>query len=97
MGKRKGGLRRRSRALFRKNVRSRGKFSLSRYFASFNPGDRVVLCGEPSIQKGLYHSRFHGKQGIVSAKRGRCYEILVQDGQKQKLLILHPVHLKKVE
>ncbi len=60
-------------------------------------GERVVLKAEPSYHKGLYFHRFHGKIGVVKAKKGRYYEVVVRDGGKQKTLIVHPVHLKKVE
>lgn len=83
--------------MFKKHVRERGKISISRYFANFSVGDKVLLDAEPSLQKNLYHQRFHGKQGVVSAKRGSCYTVTVKDGGKQKLLIVHPIHLRKVE
>ena len=47
------------------------------------------------MQKGMYHSRFYGKMGVVKGKKGRCYEVMITDGSKQKTLIVHPVHLKK--
>ena len=96
MSKRKGGSRRRSRRIFRKNVRERGKLSLSRYFASFQFGDKVVLAGDSAMQRNLYHGRFHGWNGVITGKRGDCYELKIKDGGKEKLLIIHPVHLKKV-
>ena len=61
----------------------------------YDVGDRVLLAAEPAIQKSLYHPRFHGKIGKVLAKRGECYELNIQDGGKQKMIIVHPVHLRK--
>ena len=95
MVKRIGGLRRKTRYKFRKEKRRRGKISLTRYFQSFNAGDRVCLGVEPSVQKGMYYPRFMGKAGIVRGKRGRCYEVLINDLGKEKTLIVHPVHLKR--
>ncbi len=95
MVKRIGGLRRKSRYKFRKEKRQRGKISITRYFQSFNAGDRIYLSVEPAVQKGMYYPRFMGKTGIVKGKRGRCYEILINDIGKEKTLIVHPVHLKK--
>ena len=95
MVKRIGGLRRRTRYKFRKERGSKGKISITRYFQSFNAGDRVYLGVEPAVQKGMYHPRFMGKAGIVSGKRGRCYKILINDIGKEKTLIVHPVHLRK--
>ena len=95
MVKRIGGFRRKTRYKFRKEKRQRGKISITRYFQSFNAGDRVYLGAEPAVQKGMYYPRFMGKTGIVRGKRGRCYEILINDIGKEKTLIVHPVHLKK--
>ncbi|MBW2974665.1 50S ribosomal protein L21e [Candidatus Woesearchaeota archaeon] len=92
---RKGGLRRKTRSLFKKHRNEKGRMSLSRYFTTFNEGEMVRLSVESSIQKGMYHPRFYGKTGIVKNKKGRCYEVLVTDGGKRKTLIVHPIHLRK--
>ena len=94
MVKRLGGIRRKTRYKFRKHKRSRGKISLTRYFQSFDAGDRVYLTVESAVQKGMYHPHFMGKSGIIKGKRGNCYEVIIKDG-KEKTLIIHPVHLKK--
>ncbi len=96
MGKRKGGYRRRTRHLMRKNVRAKGKIRLASYFASYKTGDKVALFAEPAVQGGIYHLRFHGKVGKVVGKQGSCYNVEILDGGKQKTVIVHPVHLKKV-
>ena len=61
---------------------------------TFNKGQRVHLNVEPSIHKGLYHARFIGQTGVVIGIRGKCYEVAINDQGKEKLLIVHPVHLK---
>ena len=95
MVKRMGGIRRKTRYKLKKEKRSRGKIGITRYFQSFIAGDKVYLSAEPSVQKGQYHFRFMGKTGIVQAKRGKCYEVLIKDFGKEKTLIVHPVHLKR--
>ncbi len=94
---RKGGIRRKTRYKFRKEKRARGKISLTRYFQTFNSGDKVFLGVEPSVQKGMYHPRFMGRAGIIKGRRGRCYEVVIDDLGKEKTLIVHSVHLKKVQ
>ncbi len=89
-----GGARRKTRKIFSKPKRLRGKVSLRRYFQEFKPGDKVVLKAEPSIQKGLYFRRFHGKTGTVKRKSGTCYAVEIVDLEKKKTVIVHPVHLK---
>ena len=90
-----GGFRRKTRHKLSKHYKEKGKLSLRKYFQSFKEGDRVVLKADSSYQKGMYYPRFHGKSGLVFKKKGECYEVLIKDGKKDKLLIVHPVHLKR--
>ncbi len=94
--KRIGGIRRKTRSIFRKDRRTKGKISVSRFLQSFKIGEKVKLKIEPAIQKGAYHPMFHGRVGVIKGKRGRCYEIAINDGSKQKTLIVHPIHLKRI-
>lgn len=87
--------RKKTRQKFRKDVREKGKVSLTRYLQNFSEGDRVILRAEPGYQKGIYHGRFHGKSGSIANKIGRCYEVIIKDFNKVKTLIVHPVHLKR--
>lgn len=95
MVKRVGTSRTKTRALFTKHIREKGKISLTRYFATYNHGDHVGLAAEPGIQTGMYHSRFYGRTGTIVSKRGNCYLVSIQDGGKHKTLIVHPVHLRR--
>ena len=90
MVQRVGGSRRKSRHKFKKHVKRKGKISLSEYFKELKTGQKVILKAEPAYQKGLYHSRFHGKTGKVTGKKGNCYYVEIKD----KKLIIHPIHLK---
>ncbi|MBI5065903.1 50S ribosomal protein L21e [Candidatus Woesearchaeota archaeon] len=91
-----GGSRRKSRSLFTKHARQKGKIPTSKYFQEFKESDVVLLAGESAVQKGLYHSRFHSRTGVVKGKRGACYEIAIMDKHKEKMLIVHPIHLRKI-
>ena len=95
MAQRIGGFRRKTRHKLAKNIREKGKVSLSRYFQKFIIGEKIALIAEPSVHMGMYYPRFYGKSGIVVGKRGRCYEVEIKDGSLTKTLIVHPVHLKK--
>jgi len=95
MVKRIGGTRRKSRHKTSKNVKRKGKISLTKYFQKLEKGDRVKLKIEPAVQKGAFHLRFHGKSGVVKSKIGKCYKVMIKDGKKEKELIVHPIHLKK--
>jgi len=96
MAQRLGGFRRKTRYKFKKERRQKGKISLKRYFQVFSPGDKVCLIVEPAVHKGMYYPPFMGKTGTVKAKRGSCYEVIIRDINKEKVLIVHPIHLKKM-
>lgn len=96
MAKRIGTSGRKTRHKLTKSFKRKGKISISNYFQNFNAGDRVCLSVEPAHHGGMYHLRFMGKIGIVKARRGRCFEIAINDRGKEKTLIAHPIHLKRV-
>ena len=95
MATRIGGFRRKTRSKLKKNIREKGKLSLRRFFQSFKTGEKVKLIAEPAYQKGMYFPRFHGKIGEVAGQKGKCYEVKIKDGRAEKLLIVHPIHLRK--
>jgi large subunit ribosomal protein L21e len=94
MVKRIGGFRRKTRHKLQIKPRQRGKLSLKKYFQKFEVGQKVLLQAEPSIQKGMYRPRFHGKVGTITAKKGTCYSVAIMDHTRKKILIVHPVHLE---
>jgi len=91
-----GGSRRKTRSKLSKDKRQKGKISIASYFKSFKIGDKVGLSAEPAVQKGMYLAKHYGKIGQVKGKKGECYEVTIRDQNKQKTLIVHPVHLKKI-
>ena len=95
MGKRIGTTQRKSRHKLMLHYRQRGKISLSRYFQEFQDGDHVNLKLNGNVQEGRFYSRFHGLSGKVTGKRGSCYKIQIHDGDKEKFVFVHPIHLTK--
>lgn len=91
----RGGSRRKSRHIFRKNKGVKGRLPITKYLQQFAVGDRVILSAEPAYQKSLYHHRFHGHSGIVKGMVGKCYTVEIYDHDKAKSLYVHPVHLKR--
>lgn len=96
MVKRTGTARRKTRSVLTKNIRKKGKISISSYFTQFNNGEKALLKVEPAVHNGSYFRRFHGKIAEIIKKTGTCYELKILDRGKEKTLIVHPVHLKKV-
>jgi len=86
---------RKTRYLFKRHYRQRGKIRLSQYFQELNPGDKVCLKINSAVQGGQFHRRFYGNTGIVTGRRGFCYEVKVYDQNKEKIVYVHPIHLTK--
>ena len=77
------------------HYRQRGKIPLSQYFKELKEGDKVALVINANVQQGRFFPRFHGLNGTVMGKKGACYNVQIKDGNKQKTLYVHPIHLKK--
>ncbi|MGB9674845.1 MAG: 50S ribosomal protein L21e, partial [Nanopusillaceae archaeon] len=88
--------RRKSRDKLSLDVRDHGKIKIRKILAKYNEGDRVVIKIYSSYHDGMPHPKYHGFIGIIKGKRGDCYEVLINDKGKEKLLIVHPVHLEKL-
>jgi large subunit ribosomal protein L21e len=90
---RKKGYQMNTRALLKRNPRERGKTTLSKVLQSYDEGDKVVVKIDSSVHKGMPHRRFHGRIGVVQARRGRSYVIHVTQGDATKEIIVRPEHL----
>lgn len=90
-----GGKRRKTRYVFRKEPRNKGKVSLTKYFQTFKDGEKVHLKAEPAIHKGMYFRRFNAKSGVINGKQGRCYFVKIEDGGKEKRILVHPIHITR--
>lgn len=90
-----GTTQRKTRHKFKASYRERGKISISRYLQELVKGDKVDLVTHPNVQTGRFYSRFHGLSGTVIGKKGRCYAVKIRDGDKDKTVYVHPIHLRK--
>ena len=80
----------------RKKQREHGKIKLSRYFQKFEEGDKVGVVRELAVQP-KFPKQLQGKSGIIQSKRGNSYIVKINDLNKEKTYIIHPVHLKKLK
>ena len=80
----------------RKNVKSRGKLRLSQYFQEFNEGERVAVIREHSLNPA-FPIRLQGRSGVVIGQKGNAYIIKIMDGKQEKIHIIAPAHLQKLE
>lgn len=89
------GFRSKTRQLLQKKPRARGLSPITRGFQTFEEGEKVNIVIDPSIHKGMPHSRFHGLTGVVTGSRGTAYEVSVNVGGKTKIVVSRPEHLVK--
>ena len=98
MVKRIGSTYRKSKFKIQQTIRERGKIPLSKYFKTFTTGEKVGLKIQGNVVKGRFHPRFHGLTGTATGKmKGVCYEVQIHDGNKEKTLYVHPIHLLKTK
>ena len=86
-----------TRSLLTKEPRQRGKVRLSKLLQGYQPGNRVLIKIDSSVQKGMPHRRFHGRIGIVIEKRGRSYVVSVSQGDAVKEIVVRPEHLEPLK
>jgi large subunit ribosomal protein L21e len=86
-----------TRRLLTKEPREHGKLRLSKLLHEYQPGNRVIVLIDSSVQKGMPHRRFHGKIGTILEKRGRSYVVTVSQGDAIKEIVVRPEHLEPFE
>ena len=86
-----------TRKKMRKRIREKGLPPIRRYLAKYEIGEKVAIDIDPSVHHGFPHHRFQGLMGEITGMQGDCYKLKIRDGKKYKTLIVHPVHLKKVQ
>jgi len=80
----------------RKEIRTRGKIQLSKYFQEFKEGDFVSVIRELSLNSN-FPRRLQGRTGKVKGKKGRAYIVIIRDQTKEKEFIIPAIHLKKIK
>ena len=78
-----------------KNIRQRGKIQLSHYFHEFEKGDKVAVVQELALEP-KFPKKLQGRSGTVHSKRGASYIVKINDVNREKTYIIHPVHLRKL-
>ena len=94
MVKKSHGFRARTRALMSKRVRQRGFSSPSKVLIDYEVGQRVDVVIDSGFHKGMPHSRYQGRTGIVKGLRGRAVIVDVGLGKAIKTLIIRREHLQ---
>ncbi len=89
------GLRRKTRHILRRKPRERGLTPITHEFQQFEVGEKVSVVINPSIHKGMPHSRFQGKTGVVKGQQGNSWVVSLHDGDKEKTVVARAEHLKR--
>jgi len=93
-GKRSKGLRSKTRHKLRKHGK---KATVNRLLEKPALNSTVQVNINSSVHKGMPHARFQGLSGKVVGYRGNSVEVKIKDGNKEKLLVVRPIHLKILE
>jgi ribosomal protein L21E len=80
----------------RKDVRTRGKLQLSKYFQEFKEGESVAVIIESSVQSRI-SKKLQGRTGVIEGRRGSAFEVKIKDNNKEKKFIIPAIHLKKIK
>lgn len=80
----------------KKQVRTRGKLQLSKYFQELKEGEFVSVVREPAL-KASFPERLQGRTGSVESRRGKAYVVKMKDQNKEKRFLIEPIHLKKIK
>lgn len=87
-GKRAG-----TRRKLKKDEKSRS--TLSGQIKELKAGEKVTIKIDPSVQDGMPHPKYQGKDSEIKGKQGRSYKVEIKDKGKKKILISHPAHLRR--
>ena len=79
-----------------KKQRQKGKFSFTRFFQKFKPGDSVAVVQELSFPFA-YSKRLQARTGKILEKRGSAFYVEIKDLNKPKRYLIRPIHLKRIE
>jgi ribosomal protein L21E len=79
-----------------KKIRTQGKLKLSCYFKKFKEGERVAIVKDLGI-KNNFPKRIVGMSGTVEGLRGKYCLVKLKDGSKNKVFIIHPIHLRSLK
>ncbi len=74
--------------------RDRGTSPPQRAIQEYDVGQKVHLKIDPSVPDGRFHPRFDGRTGEVLGKQGRAFKVEINDGGKDKTLIVTAAHMR---
>jgi large subunit ribosomal protein L21e len=86
-----------TRNKLKNDPRESGTSPPQRSVEEFETGEKVHLKTDPSVPDGRYHPRFDGHTGTVVGKQGKAFKVQINDGGKDKTVIVKAAHLRRQE
>ena len=86
-----------TRNKLKNNPRQRGTSPPQRAIEQFETDEKVHLKIDPSVSNGRFHPRFDGQTGVVVGEQGEAYKVRINDGGKDKTIIVTAAHLRRQE
>ncbi|SFS52968.1 50S ribosomal protein L21e [Halostagnicola kamekurae] len=77
--------------------RDRGTSPPQRAIQDYDDGQKVHLKIDPSIPDGRFHPRFDGQTGRVVGKQGSAFKVQINDGGKDKTVLVSAAHMSAQE
>jgi large subunit ribosomal protein L21e len=77
--------------------RERGASPPQRAIQEYDTGQKVHLSIDPSVPEGRFHPRFNGHTGTVVGTQGSAFKVEINDGGKEKTIIVRASHLTAQE
>ncbi|MGQ3413555.1 50S ribosomal protein L21e [Natrinema sp. LN54] len=74
--------------------RDRGSSPPQRAIQEYEEGEKVHLKIDPSVPDGRFHPRFDGHTGEVVGKQGSAFKVEINDGGKDKTLLVTAAHMR---
>ncbi len=80
-----------------RRLKAERKLTVNDHLKHFSLGEKVLINQKPYYKGAMPHMRYRNKVAEVIEKRGSHYVLRLIDGNKEKILISHPVHLEKIK
>ncbi|KDE58185.1 50S ribosomal protein L21 [Halostagnicola sp. A56] len=77
--------------------RDRGTSPPQRAIQDYDDGQKVHLKIDPSVPDGRFHPRFDGQTGNVVGKQGSAFKVQINDGGKDKIVLVSAAHMSAQE
>lgn len=91
------GLRAKTRKVLARRCRERGLSPITSSLRTFSQGEKASIVIDPSMHRGMPHPRFQGLTGTIVGMQGRAYLLSVKAGNKTKIILARPEHLRKLK